>query len=448
MAERHLGWFSIVRLGAVQLALGSIVVLMTSTLNRVMVIELALPSIVPGLLIGLHYAIQMLRPRWGYGSDVGGRLTPWIVGGMCSLALGGFGAAVSTAVFPSSFLLGLLLALVSFSAIGAGVGACGTSLLVLLAKQVAPERRAPAATIVWVMMISGFVLTAAVSGHYLDPFSIGRLIEVAGAVGLIGVGVTVLATFGLERPAHALAAPAERLSPVHEQTFMEALREVWREPQARVFAVFVFVSMLAYSAEEMIIEPFAGVVFALSPGQTTKLAAYQHGGVLVGMILVGILGHVFAKGRPDILRAWAMLGCLASAMIMLAIAAATATATDFPVRTAVFLLGAANGTFAVAAISSMMAMVAQGKERREGTRMGLWGAAQGIAFGLGGLISTASVDLLKAFAVPLPLTYAFVFTEIAAMFVFAAVLSRSISRGRSSITPPVAEAAALAGSAG
>ena len=38
------GWLHIVRLGLVQAALGSIVVLTTSTLNRVMVVELALPA--------------------------------------------------------------------------------------------------------------------------------------------------------------------------------------------------------------------------------------------------------------------------------------------------------------------------------------------------------------------------------------------------------------------
>ncbi|MGI4951866.1 MAG: PucC family protein, partial [Janthinobacterium lividum] len=68
-----LGWLGIARLGVVQAALGSVVVLMTSTLNRVMVVELALPAIIPGMLVALHYAVQVLRPRLGYGSDVGGR---------------------------------------------------------------------------------------------------------------------------------------------------------------------------------------------------------------------------------------------------------------------------------------------------------------------------------------------------------------------------------------
>ena len=68
-----LSWFGIIRLGLVQTALGAIVVLTTSTLNRIMVVELALPAMLPGLLVGLHYAMQVFRPRLGYGSDLGGR---------------------------------------------------------------------------------------------------------------------------------------------------------------------------------------------------------------------------------------------------------------------------------------------------------------------------------------------------------------------------------------
>ena len=92
-----LGWSGIFRLGLVQAMLGAVVVLTTSTLNRVMVVELALPALLPGLLVALHYAVQMTRPRMGYGSDLGQRRTPWIVGGMAVLALGGFGGAVATA---------------------------------------------------------------------------------------------------------------------------------------------------------------------------------------------------------------------------------------------------------------------------------------------------------------------------------------------------------------
>ena len=93
-----LGWFGIFRLGLVQAALGAIVVLTTSALNRIMVVEYSLAATIPGALVGFHYAIQLSRPRWGYGSDMGGSRTRWIIGGMAVLALGGVLAALGTAL--------------------------------------------------------------------------------------------------------------------------------------------------------------------------------------------------------------------------------------------------------------------------------------------------------------------------------------------------------------
>ena len=133
MNQAPLGWFGILRLGLVQTALGAIVVLTTSTLNRVMVVELALPAMLPGILVAAHYAVQMIRPKFGHGSDVGGRRTPWIVGGMALLAFSGSLAALATAWMAVNVTAGILLAVLAFVLIGAGVGASGTSLLALLA---------------------------------------------------------------------------------------------------------------------------------------------------------------------------------------------------------------------------------------------------------------------------------------------------------------------------
>ena len=182
MSTPTLSWFVILRLGLVQTGLGAIVVLTTSTLNRVMVVELAMPAILPGALVAIHYALQVFRPAWGHGSDLGARRTPWIVGGMAVLATGGLMASVATAWMATQPLFGIALAVIAFCLIGIGVGAAGTSLLVLLAKRTDDKRRAAAATIVWVMMIAGFIVTTGVAGQMLDPFSPSRLIVVSGSV--------------------------------------------------------------------------------------------------------------------------------------------------------------------------------------------------------------------------------------------------------------------------
>jgi MFS transporter, BCD family, chlorophyll transporter len=414
-----LGWIGIVRLGLVQTALGAIVVLTTSTLNRVMVVELALPAMLPGVLVALHYAVQVLRPRLGYGSDVGGRRTPWIVGGMAVLAVGGVAAAVATAWMATNTAAGIVLAAAAFLLIGAGVGASGTSLLVLLAKRVDAARRPAAATIVWVMMIAGFIVTAGVAGALLDPFSPARLVAVTAGVAGIAFLVTLAAIWNVEGPRTVSPVQAPQARP----SFRAALTEVWAEPESRRFTVFVFVSMLAYSAQDLILEPFAGSVFGLTPGQSTQLAGVQHAGVLAGMLLVACAGTGIGGPRWGSMRLWSIGGCIASALALLALAAAGFTGVVLLLRIAVFALGVANGAFAVSAIGAMMNLVDRGRESREGVRMGLWGAAQAIAFGLGGFAGTLASDVAR-FVIGSPVTaYATVFTGEALLFAVAAMLA-------------------------
>ncbi len=419
-----LGWLGIMRLGLVQTAIGAIVVLTTSTINRVMVVELALPAILPGLLVALHYAVQILRPRWGHGSDVGGRLTPWIIGGMAVLALGGFGAAAATALMETAFWPGVLLAAASFAAIGMGVGASGTCLLILLSRRVADARRPAAATVVWVMMIAGFIVTAGLVGHALDPFSTGRLVAVSGLVSALALAITVLAVRGVE--GEGTAVVSDRAASV-DTSFRVALREVWDEPQARLFAIFIFVSMIAYSAQDLILEPFAGTVFGFTPGESTRLAGVQNGGVLAGMVLVAVV-TTLGGSRAGSLRLWAVGGCLASALALAGLAMSAFAGPGFPLRGTVFALGLANGAYAVAAIGSMMRLVGQGKPERQGVRMGLWGAAQGVAFGLGGLCGAAATDLARHLAATPAAAYAAVFAAEALLFVVAAGLALAVAR--------------------
>ncbi|NDA42794.1 MAG: hypothetical protein EBX78_04135, partial [Gammaproteobacteria bacterium] len=239
---------------------------------------------------------QVLRPRLGYGSDLGGRRTPWIIGGMVVLGAGAVGAALATAMMPAQLWLGIACAVIAFLAIGIGVGACGTNMLVLLSTSVPKERLAAAATVTWVMMIIGFIITTVVAGKMLEPFSLGRLVEVTTSVAAAAFLLTCLAVF-----------------------------------------------------------------------------------------------------------AW-------------------------PIKPTVFLLGLANGGYAVAAIGSMMGLVGRGRESREGTRMGLWGAAQALAFGIGGIAATGAVDLARALTGSLPAAYGAVFVAEAALFIVATAFAVRLSR--------------------
>lgn len=441
--ERSFGWLGIVRLGLVQAALGAIVVMTTSTLNRVMVVELALPAMLPGALVAWHYAVQILRPRLGYGSDRGRRRTPWILGGMAVLALGGVLAALATAWMATDPLSGALLGIVAFTLVGLGVGACGTALLVLLSKRVEAGRRAAAATVLWLTMIVGFVVTTALAGQFLDPFSPERLVVVTACVAAAAMALSLIALAGLEGRSVAEPPGAPDLEPP-PVAFREALTQVWAEPQARRFTVFIFAAMLAYSAQDLILEPFAGTVFGLTPGESTRLGSAQHGGAFLGMLLLGLLGSTAWGRRLGSLRHWTMVGCVASALALFALAAGGLQGPGFALRETVFVLGLANGVFAVAAIGSMMELVGSGRAQREGVRMGLWGAAQAIAIGLGGFLGTLGIDLMRWLLGSAAEAYALVFAAEAVLFLVSAALAAWVARpasGRDEPEIPMPDAA-------
>ncbi|MEG3086780.1 BCD family MFS transporter [Sphingomonas sp. PB4P5] len=419
MSAAPLGWLGIVRLGLVQSAIGAIVMLATSLLNRVMVVEYALPAALPAGLVAWHYAVQLTRPAWGHGSDRGRRRTPWIVLGMGTLALGALLAVDALAFLAARSVAGVLLAILAFAMIGAGVGAAGTSLLALLATRVAPQRRAAAAAITWIMMVAGIAVTAGVAGALIEPFSLQRLAIVAGGVAGAAFVVAMLALWGVEgrRP---VAVPVRDSHPL---SFGAAVREMRADPEARRFTLFVFLSMLAYSMQDLILEPFAGLLFAYTPGQSTQLSGLQHGGVLAGMILAGIGGSAFGGGQAGRLRHWIVAGCIGSAGALVGLALAARAGPDWPLAFNIVLLGFANGVFAVAAIGTMMGLAGAGKGGREGIRMGVWGAAQAIAFGLGGLIGAIGVDVGRALIGSTSLTFTAVFGIEALLFLLAAALA-------------------------
>jgi len=434
MDRSSLGWFGIARLGLVQTSLGSIVVLTTTTINRVMVVELSMLAIIPGLLVAWHYALQVLRPRWGHGSDNGGKRTPWIVGGMATLAAGGMLAAVSVWLASQIFWAGLALSGIAFTLIGIGVGASGTSLLVLLAETVKPERRGAAATVVWTMMIAGFILTTVIAGKFLDPFSMQRLVVIATTVSVIAFVLSTLAIWGIETN----HAKRKTTRPDSEKVdFSQALKDVWADVDARRFAIFVFISMVAYSAQELIIDPFAGFIFGYTPGQSTSLSGGQHSGALLGMVFVGVASSFAGNAKALALRNWTVFGCIASALALTGLVFAAGVGVDWPLKQNVFVLGFANGMFAVAAIGSMFSAAA-GQTSREGIRMGLFGASQAIAFAAGGFIGTITADILKFFTNSNSFSYGAVFGLEAILFVVSALLALRIGAPQTSGAKPSA----------
>ena len=140
-----------------------------------------------------------------------------------------------------------------------------------------------------------------------------------------------------------------------------------------------------------------------------------------------------------------MGGCIGSAVAILMLAVSGLFGVGLPLREGVLLLGVANGAFAVSAIGAMMGLASNGRGAREGTRMGLWGAAQALAFGAGGLFGTGASDLARyAFGDPAT-AYAAVFVAEAALFVLSARLAMGVFGSTEAPRPALGRGVVTAG---
>lgn len=422
-----IGWFGIIRLGTVQAAIGAIVMLATSLLNRVMVVEYAIAAAVPAGLVAWHYTVQLSRPFWGHNSDQSEHRSTWIIAGMGILALGTLLSVDATIMMSGKGIFPIILAVVGFALIGLGVGMSGTALLALLASRVSLERKPAAAGICWTMMVAGIVVAAAVSGAYLDPYSEARLAIVASVVVLVAFCLAILALRGLERNSQPVV---HRKLATKNASFNEVLSDIWRDTQARRFTYFVFISMLAYSMQDLILEPFAGFVFQMTPGQSTQLAGVQHSGILLGMLIAGLGGSVYTKRFGENHKLWIVFGCIGSALMLAGLSVAASTGPAWPLQANVFGLGLANGVFAVAAVGAMLGLASDGQNSGEGARMGVWGASQAIAFGAGGLLGAVIVDQLRSFMGQDSIAFQTVFAIEAAMFLIAALVATGTAMQR------------------
>jgi BCD family chlorophyll transporter-like MFS transporter len=190
---------------------------------------------------------------------------------MAVLAAGGVLCSIATVLLHTHAGSGLALAIAGYAMVGIGVGAAGTSLLVLMASRVDDHRRAAAATIMWILMIAGFAVTSTVVGRFLDPFSPQRLIQVTAIAAASAFLIALAAVWNVERARGAAQREAAPRVAERNGSFTAALERVWRDPPTRAFTLFVFVSMLAYSAQELLLEPFSGLVFGYTLGASTKL---------------------------------------------------------------------------------------------------------------------------------------------------------------------------------
>ncbi len=433
-----MNWFSILRLGLIQLCIGSSVVIPLSTLNRLMKVELALPATIAGFLIALHYAVQLTRVNWGYLSDKTQNRSQWIIFGMLILGIGGVLASASIPLIESNFAYGIMLALFSYTLIGFGVGAAGTPLLALLASYSSKSQKGFAASITFLMMILGLAITGITAGIILDPYSHQKLIKITTSLAIITNILSYLSLKNLEKTLRNNADVRTPNAINYNEPFLEGIKKVWMEREARLFTIFIFISMGAFSMQDPILEPFAGEVFGFAVGESTKLDGFHKIGTLIGIILIILCLSKFRIGFASLSivknerlgseKFWLITGCLFSAFSLFIISLLGLTYRDPGIlNSVVFLFGISNGVFTAGILGTMLHLASRGSDgNNTGTRMGIWGAAQAYATMIAVFFSTVLVDILGLMMNSLPNVYGIVFLTAASFFIAAAFLGSLI----------------------
>jgi len=376
----------LLRLSLFQASAGMALVLLVGTLNRVMIVELHVPASIVSIMISLPIIFAPFRALIGFRSDnhksaLGWRRVPYIwmgtlvqFGGLsimpfALLVLSGGGQSHQAPVW-----IGWVASGLAFLLVGAGIHITQTVGLAL-ATDLAPEADQPKVVgLMYVMQLLGMIVSALVFGWALNEFSPAKLIQVIQASALITIVLNVISLWKQE--------PRGQKTSSNQSSFLDSWRTFAQGGNAKRRLLVIGFGTIAFSMNEVLLEPYGGQILGMSVSDTTMLTAILAVGGLIGFSWAS---RVLSKGTNPFYMAsmGALVGIPAFILIMLS--APLALKTLF--LTGTFLIGFGGGLFSHGTLTATMQ---HAPSDQRGLALGAWGAVQataaGIAIGLGGVI--------------------------------------------------------------
>jgi BCD family chlorophyll transporter-like MFS transporter len=388
-AELPLG--RLLRLSLFQVSVGMAMVLLTGTLNRVMIVELGMSAWLVGAVVSLPLVFAPFRALLGFRSDthrsaIGWRRVPFIWSGTM-LQFGGF-AIMPFALFIMSgdatngpVWIGHVASCLAFLLVGAGLHTTQTAGLAL-ASDIAPEAARPrVVALLYVMLLVGMFVSALVFGWLLRDFSQVRLVKVVQGVALATFILNVIALWKQEA-----RAPGRNRDLPKKPSFRAAWATFRARPGAMRFLWAVGLGTAAFSMQDVLLEPYGGEILRLDVSDTTTLTAFVAAGTLCAFgVAARLLGTGFHALRLAALGA--LVGTVAFAAVMFA--APLESAMVFRIGTA--LIGFGGGLFTVGTLTFAMS---QDDRAQNGLVIGAWGAVQATAAGVAIAAGAALRDIV------------------------------------------------------
>lgn len=426
-----------IQLGLIHVAVAMTLVPINSTLNRVMIKELALSATLVAVLASLPYLFSPIQVAIGSFSDRhplwGMRRTPYIVLGLVLCVLGVVYSPTVAFTLSTNWWAGVGLGVLTFGAWGMGFNFATVSYLSLATELSGENGRGRTISIMWFMMISSIVLTAVALSHMVDPYTPQALVR---SFWVIGVSALILGLIGLVKLESAVNVKQVDAADTHSWgTLVKAILE---NRQAKTFFWYLIILLAAILGQDILLEPFGGEAFGMSVKATTRITSIWGTCVLVSLLAAGLLEGRVSKRSVAFWGGWGALFGFA----LIAISGVALSQSIF--YSGVMILGIGTGLSTVSNLSLMLDMTTASNV---GLFIGAWGMANAVSRLVGSVLGGVVRDLVTN-ALQNPVNgYVLVFGIEAAMLLASLFILRRIdvkAFHRQAEQPSLFEKAAIA----
>ena len=372
------------QLGLIHVAVAMTLVPINSTLNRVMIKELALSATLVAILASLPYLFSPIQVAIGSYSDrhpiFGFRRTPYILVGLILCVLGVIVSPQVAFLMHNNFPRGLLAGVLAFGAWGMGYNLSAVSYLSLASELSGENGRGRTIATMWFMMIVSIILTAIGLSRMVDPYTPEALIRAFGVVATVAL---ILGLLGLIRLEPRSGTPSSRAS--ESYTVRQMTSAITANPVARTFFIYLLLLLAAILGQDVLLEPFGAEAFGMTVTQTTRITSIWGTFVLIAIIIAGLLEGRVSK------RLVAQFGNVGALLGFIVIVISGIFINKHVFYTGVTLLGTGTGLSTVANLSLMFDLTIPGMV---GLYIGAWGFSNALSRLTGSILGGVVRDVV------------------------------------------------------
>ena len=402
------------QLGLIHVAVAMTLVPINSTLNRVMIKELAISATLVAILASLPYLFAPIQVAIGSYSDrhpiLGFRRTPYILAGLILCVAGLLVSPYVAFLMADNLPLGIFVGVLAFGAWGMGYNLSSVSYLSLASEISGENGRGKTIATMWFMMIVSIIATAIGLSRLVDPYTPEALIRAFGYVAATALILGLIGLVRLEPRSHRIADSSQ-----HSETYTvkQMTSAITQNPVARVFFVYLLLLLAAILGQDVLLEPFGAEAFGMTVTQTTRITSFWGTFVLIAILIAGLLeGRMTKKTIAQL----GNLGALAGFVVIIVSGFSRSTSIFY---TGVTLLGFGTGLSTVANLSLMFDLTVPGMV---GLYIGAWGFSNALSRLVGTLLAGILRDVVNQLTAAALSGYLVVFAIEALMLFIASIM--------------------------